>query len=519
MAASLTGNFCTPEQVQAAKAAGTVLDCAFENPTLGEGYCGNETRAFCEIEAGTGTGAGNASFDFYKLSDGTDMGAINSYKATNCLNAAEYGVEDHGSMKYDLNYNREARFYLTRQSTTCDPSTQDCTDTANYGTSLTNITVDGTDFTALQREIIGEKGIELFNDDDGGNFVTYFGAAAGGAGATESPTINNTFVHGIGAVGFGSQASPNASPTISMIDNTIQFENLNTCAMQPYGVTAVLYEFDDGVQASASGGTTSFGSGVEGNQVQVKNVTKTDDNNVTIDHPSMDSTTKVLAPAGSVHNTTGALGYVTFGTQAGDIDYTNATPSTSTLRSGGDLAAMDGALYSTFTIQKTGSGIVIEQTGVAPVPAINQPNVAYQAGQTDDVTTTVGSPDTTTATAVTEHQYDGCRKCSAHFYQDLSTGNFVYPAFHRDCTAANTFGAGTDAVFTTVAAPMADGVNTRDVAVCTAGADCPNFTSVSGAETFSAANFIDVVHTQGLCNMADLIENDNFYGGPDIFVR
>ena len=39
MAANLQGDFCTPAQVAEAKANGSVLDCAYYNPTLGQGLC------------------------------------------------------------------------------------------------------------------------------------------------------------------------------------------------------------------------------------------------------------------------------------------------------------------------------------------------------------------------------------------------------------------------------------------------------------------------------------------------
>ena len=45
------------------------------------------------------------------------------------MNAGEYGVEDHSAMRYDAEYNRDARFYLTRQMlknqnrcSTCTPA-------------------------------------------------------------------------------------------------------------------------------------------------------------------------------------------------------------------------------------------------------------------------------------------------------------------------------------------------------------------------------------------------------------
>ena len=502
MAANLQGDFCTPAQVADAKANGTVLDCAYYNPTLGQGYCGNETRAFCEIESGSGSGAGDTNYNLYNKSDNSDLGHVNAYKAMNCLNAGEYGVEDHGSMQYDLKYNREARFYLTRQSTTC---TTNCDDAANYTSTMTNVDPAAmTSMPTLQASIIAEKAVELFNDVDGGNFVTYFGASAGGAGATTSPKIDSVFLEGVGEVAFGSSASPTADPTIGMIDNEIQFENLNTCAMQPYGVTAVLYEFADGVQGSAAGGSATHGAGVAGNQVQIKNASVTLDDGTTQAHA--DLANGVLPPTGDIHNLDGSLGYVTFGTQTVDVDYTNTTPSTSTLRA--DQAGMDHPLYQQFTLQKTGANILVESTGAEPAEALGQNEVSFVSANAGDTRSTYGSP----SAEVQAYAFDGCQKCSAYFYSDLATGNIIYPAFHNDCVA-NDIGL-SGKTFVSVNAPKADGT-TRAIKVCT---DCDNATTTDGSNsTTTSVNFSthrDTLNTQAVCSMTELIENNNFYTPP-----
>ena len=256
MAATLSGNFCTPEEVAQAKIDGTIDNCAFKNPVLGDGYCGNSTRAMCEVLAGQGSGAGDDNYKIYD-SDGVLVDHINSYHAMNCLNAGEYGVEDHGAMQYDLKYNRDARFYLARQSTTC--ASGSCASAADYTVSLTGSSESGSDVSALQAELVQQNAIELYNDDDGGNYRSFFGVDVGGSSATKSPKINQTFVHGTGSVTWGTE-----NPTISMVDNEIKFENLNTCAMQPYGVTATIHEFADPVSAS--------GPGVAGNEASVENV-------------------------------------------------------------------------------------------------------------------------------------------------------------------------------------------------------------------------------------------------------
>lgn len=487
MSASLTGNFCTPEQVLQDKVNGVVNNCAFVNPALGDGFCGNNTQAMCEIAAGIGSGAEDSSDAYYIFdSNGNRIQHINSYPAMNCLNAGEYGVEDHGAMKYDVNYNRDARFYLTRQTTKCP--TGNCNSTADYTVSLTGTTNDGTDIASLHSELVAQKAIELFNDEDGGNFVTYFGSEAGGSGASKSPKIDTSFLHGTGLVTFGTDL-----PTISMIDNQVQFENMNTCAMQPYGVTATMYEFADPVTAS--------GPGVEGNVAQIVNVEVTDNAGNSTAHP--DLVDNVLPTAGTVVNTDGAQGYITFGTNATDVDYSDNSKT---------AKATDTDLYANIQISKTGNTIT------SPPAAANQSGVGFSAASANfDVNNTLEEVTGTYASAArTQYEkgnipfrYDGCLQCSEYYYTDPVAQVTYYPVLHKECSAPS------GKTFTDHTVSRKDGT-TETVKVCTAG--CTNMVDTDASAivggSFNASTMIDTAHTQGLCDATNLVETGDYYIPP-----
>lgn len=486
MSASLAGNFCTPEQVAQDKINGVVNNCAFVNPALGDGFCGDNTQAMCEIVAGIGSGAEDSSDAYYVFdSNGDRVQHINAYPAMNCLNAGEYGVEDHGAMKYDVNYNRDARFYLTRQTTSCP--TGDCATAGDFTISLTGTTQDGTNIPNLHAELVEQNAIELFNDENGGNFVTYFGSKAGGANASKSPKISNMFMSGTGKVTFGTE-----NATVSMIDNQIQFENLNTCAMQPYGLTATVYSFADPVQAS--------GPGVEGNVAQVVNVEVTDGAGQTSEHP--DLVNNVLPASGETVNADGSKGYITFGRNNTDVDYTD--PAFGTVS-----AATDEDLYSKIRITKSGNTIT------SPQSAANQDNFAFATSQADhSIEASLGTfsgayvsqPKNRYSKGLIPFEYDGCMQCSEYFYTDPVAQVTYYPVLHKDCSAPS------GKTFTEHTVSRKDG-STETVNVCTSG--CTNMVDTDPSAivggSFDASTMIDTAHTQGLCDAMNLVETGNYY--------
>lgn len=281
-----TKNMCTPADVNQNKIDGTVNDCAFYNPSIGPGFCGNGTAAFCEIVGGT---ADDGFVIRFENDSSTDI-HVNSYSGFNCLNAFEYGVDDHESMSYDLSMNREVRFFLTRADT-----------------DLTSINVKGVANDEKQapdiiNSLMSSKAIELFNDNAGGNVTRFFGSSAGGENAITSPKLDNVYIHNKGK-GNIVKTDNDQQPTMSMITNSINFENLNTCAAQPYVVAAMVDRYSTAQnQTEASITSTADAQGVS----SAAPTTVRNQQNIAKDTGFSSSTeSNIRAPAPSVKSSLG----------------------------------------------------------------------------------------------------------------------------------------------------------------------------------------------------------------------
>ena len=255
-------NWCGPDAVNQAKQNGTVLDCAFKNPILGEGYCGDNTKAFCEILSGD---AQDGFVLRFNNDNSTDL-HVNNYKGFNCLNASEYGVSDHNSMSYDLSVDREVRCFLSR---------------ADSNGNVKGVSPTETSASATINSIIQNKGLELFNDSNGGNIGGFFNVST----EHPSPKIDNVFVH---EKGFGDVISVDSGddPTMQMISNQVRFENLDTCAMQPYSVAIIADAYTAGIpstvtidSAEISAGVAFTFPGAGANSVAISTTTQTAESN------------------------------------------------------------------------------------------------------------------------------------------------------------------------------------------------------------------------------------------------
>lgn len=465
--------FCSANDVVQSKLAGIVHECAYNNPVLGQGFCGTGERGICEISSGVGTG-NTEEFQIYSK-DGNSLGHINQYDTTECLDAYNYGVSDHESLKYDVEYDRDAKFYLAKVSTSCTGG--DCN---NGGTKkFTNIDVsnsndpeyvDPRDIGALQQALLAERAVELYNNESGGNFSTFFGASYSGTDPSDSPTIASAFLAEAGEIDFGStiyrSENPNFRPTISMIDKSITFGDLVSCAMQPYDLTAMIHPYGESVAASA--GNTA------GSTVQVKNASKTTAQGVL---SSIESGGVVAASAN---------GHKTFGTQIADYSQAGLVAS----------ASGNEELYEK---------VQVKSKNVTPTPATGQQDFAFASAGSNRLTGSVGSP----ADPPEPYQYDGCERCSAYVYRDHITGKTHYPVFNKNCNSVIATMGETEVVTIN----RADG-STADVVKCLSGCPAGLGAPTHDSSVFDANEMVDNI-TQHVCDFNYFLNKNKYHGGID----